>query len=101
MIATGIDIHGEERGFDCTDGILWCQYSNLISLTIPEGVRIVRCNSNQLTTLILPVGIEQISCDDNQLTELKLPEGVTRLFADKEVPGLEKYIGTDVGIFLK
>ena len=81
MIAIGIDIHGEEREFDCTDGIVSCSGRKLISIIIPEGVT-------------------HVFCHNNQLTELKLPESVIRLWTDKEVMGLEKYMGTKVNINL-
>ena len=81
IFATGIDIHGRKIGFDYSDGWLSCYGNKLISLNIPEGVKNVHCSNNQLTELILP-------------------EGVNWLWADKEVLGLEKYMGKKVKIIL-
>ena len=119
LIAKGIDIYGKEHKFDCKGGELRGSHSHLVSLTVPKGVDWVYCSSNQLTELILPEGVNDVYCFDNQFTELILPEGVTdvycwnnqltelklpssvkRLWADKKVTGLEKYIGTDVEIIL-
>ena len=100
LIATGIDIHGEKHEFNCNLLRLWCPNFQLVSLTIPEGVKRVSCGNNQLKELKLPEGVTHVYCRDNQLTELILPEGVKYLYADKEVPGLEKYMGTEIEIEL-
>ena len=119
LIATGIDILGDRREFDCSSGYLWCDKRDLISITIPEGVveaychhnliteltlpkgiREVFCAANQLTELILPEGIKSVSCEDNKITLLDIPDSVIELWADKEVTGLEKYIGTKMSIDL-
>ena len=112
MKAIGINIHGKKREFDCKNGSLFCSRMELTSLTMPEGVTNVYCMDNQLTELIIPMGVKKVYCRNNQLTELIFPEGVTqvscwnnqlthltlpdsvkRLWADKEVTGLEKHIG--------
>jgi len=93
MEAIGIDIDGKEQRFKCSYGWLHCPSNELISLTIPVGVKSVSCWGNQLIELILPEGMETVSCSNNQLTHLNLPESVKTLWADKEVLGLEKYIG--------
>ena len=112
LTAVGIDEDGEKFEFDCSDGWLHCSESQLTELILPEGVKYVNCYENQLTELILPEGIERIDCDNNKLTELIFPEGVTRvscrdnnithltlpssftdLWADKEITGLERYMG--------
>jgi len=41
----------------------------------------------------LPMGVTYVYCQGNQLTELILPMEMIELYADKEVMGLEKYIG--------
>ena len=120
LTAKGIDIHGKEIEFECTLlKRIWCPKEQLVSLIIPEGVTHVYCHNNPLTELKLPKGVTWVSCRGNQLKELNLPEGVTYvdcyrnqltelilpkgvkyLYADKEITGLEKYIGTDVKINL-
>jgi len=110
LTAIGIDVDGKEHRFNCTyDRWLFCHNINIISLTIPTGVKRVTCSNNQLTELILPEGIKKVICNNNQLTDinipmgveviecesnkitqLKLPSSVKRLWADKEVTGLEK-----------
>ena len=82
LIATGIDVNGEEKKFYCELLRLWCVDRNLISLTIPEGIR-------------------QVYCWNNHIAHLNLPNSVTDLYADKEVTNLEKYIGTEMTIHLK
>ena len=75
MIAKGIDIYGKEHEFECSNGTVW------------------HCHNKQLISLILPEGVEEVWCDNNKLTELTLPDSVEYLSADKEVTGLEKYMG--------
>ena len=100
LTAKGIDIHGNKKEFDCTNGYLHCYNNQLISLTIPKGVTYVYCRDNQLTELTIPEGVERVYCGNNQLTSLTFPDSVEYVIADKEVTGLEKYIGTDIKIFL-
>ena len=94
MIATGIDIHGKKVRFDYSDGWLECYCRQLVSIVIPKGVRRVCCWDNQLTELIIPEGVYFVNCSNNQITHIDLSDSVTKLVADKEVPGLEKYMGT-------
>ena len=102
LIATGIDIEGNEIEFSCEGGNLGCYGGRLISLTIPEGITYVSCEGNQITELILPEGIKYVYCQDNQLTELKLPEGVRVISCNNnQLTGLEKYIGTKLKIELR
>ena len=102
MVATGIDIHGEEHKFTCIgeelwcNNKLWCPTKQLVSLTIPKGVESVWCMNNQLTELIIPEGVTSVWCFNNKITHLDLPSSVRSLTADKEIIGLEKYIGTEV-----
>jgi len=93
IIAIGIDTKGKRREFDCLDGRLYCWGNQLRELILPMGVIYVSCNGNQLTELIIPMGVKSVHCRSNQLTELILPDSVEYLYADKEVMGLEKYIG--------
>ena len=99
-IAIGIDVNGKEIEFDFYGGYLNCEYRNLVSLTVPEGVTHVWCHNNQLTELIIPEGVERVECEYNQITRLDMPDSVVWLDADKEAVGLEKYIGTGVDIEL-
>ena len=102
LIATGIDVEGNEIEFPCNKyGWMYCHNNQLKKLTIPEGVTYISCINNQLKELIIPEGVTHIHCYNNQLTELTLPEGVNWLWADKEVMGLEKYMGTKLKIELR
>ena len=74
MVAVGITSEGKIIEIDCSYDILHCYSKDLVSLDIPEGVI-------------------KVSCHNNKLTELILPDSVTRLICDKEVIGLEEFIG--------
>ena len=73
MVAVGITSKGNSIEFECND-ILFCSYEDLVSLEVPEGVK-------------------KVWCRDNKLTKLKIPESVTMLICDKEIIGLEEFIG--------
>ena len=81
MVAKGIDINREEREFDYSDGWLYC-------------------NNNQLTELVIPEGVTHVYCVFNQITHLTIPDSVEWVSADKEVPGLEVYIGEKIEVQL-
>ena len=100
LTAIGIDVEGNEIEFDCNDGVLSCYEKKLISLIIPEGVTHVYCGGNQLTELTLPEGVTSVWCFDNKITHLSLPDSLEFIRADKEVMGLEKYIGTEITVRL-
>ena len=112
MVAVGITSKGERLEFNCSDGILCCWDRDLVSLEVPDGVELINCWNNQLTELIIPESVTYLHCENNQLTKLKVPEGVitvwcynnklsellipesvTSLKCDKEIKGLEKFIG--------
>ena len=95
MVAVGYTSKGERLEFNCSNGVLFCYDSDLVSLEIPESVTHVWCYNNKLTELILPEGVEFINCRNNLLTELTIPKSVTRLICDKEVSGLDKLIGKE------
>jgi len=112
MEAIGIDKDGNKIKFECLgdelncddellielilpEGMGWvsCDMNLLTELILPEGVRCVYCSDNQLTHLIIPEGVTYVSCYDNNITHLTLPNSVKYLKADKEVLGLERYMG--------
>ena len=82
LIAIGVNSKGKTIEFKVSDitGKLYCSDKDLVSLTIPEGVKSVYCNYNQLTKLVLPKGVKEVYCYYNQLTELILPEGVIEVY---------------------
>ena len=92
MVAVGYTIDGYRKEFECSDGIL-CSYNDLVSLEIPYGVKYVWCYNNQLSELILPEGVTNVYCHNNLLTELIIPNGVKTVYCDKEIKGLEEFIG--------
>ena len=63
-------------------------------------VKGVYCFHNKLTELIIPEGVKIVSCEGNNITHLSLPNSIECLWADKEITGLEKHIGTNIIIKL-
>ena len=83
MVATGIDIHGNEVGIKVTnDNEVICDDMQLASLTVPNGVVYVRIWGNKKIHLS------------------PLPASVNYLLANKEVPNLERYIGSKINVYL-
>ena len=93
MVAVGITSKGKRLKFVCSDDNLYCHNSDLVSLEVPEGVKRILCRNNKLSELKLPESVKEVSCYDNKLTELIIPESVELLICDKEVIGLEEFIG--------
>ena len=93
MLAVGYTSDGYRKEFRCSDCTLYCYNKDLVSLEVPKGVKYVWCINNKLTKLIITEGVKYVWCNNNQLTELKLPESVTMLSCDKEIKGLEEFIG--------
>ena len=71
MVAVGYTSKGERLEFECVNGNLACSNSDLVSL----------------------VGVKRIYSWNNQLSELFIPESVEYLYCDKEIKGLEEFIG--------
>ena len=71
MVAIGYTSKGEIKEFRCRYGYLYCSNSDLVSL----------------------VGVKRIYSWNNQLSELFIPESVEYLYCDKEIKGLEEFIG--------
>ena len=107
--AVGYTSKGERKEFKVNRyGILFCQYEDLVSieisegveevwcnnnllteLNIPEGVNYVWCDNNLLTELVIPSSAENVYCINNKITELNIPKRVKELYCDKIVKGLE------------
>ena len=93
MVAVGITSDGKRIEFDCSDGILFCYYNDLVSLEVFDGVKRVYCHNNKLTELIIPKGVKEVYCWNNLLKELIIPDSVELILCDKKVSGLDELIG--------
>ena len=74
----GYTIDGEKKEYSsrlCNiQSKLYAPRDNLVSLEIAEGIAIVKCWNNPIEELVLPDSVRILTCD-------------------KQVKGLEKYIG--------
>ena len=58
MKAIGIDINGKKITFKAdSDGYVECNYNNLTSLVLPDGVTCVNCNNNPIKEIVLPKSV--------------------------------------------
>lgn len=101
MEAIGITSKGKLKKFIVDDyGFLNCVNKDLVSLDIPNDVKILWCCNNKLTSINLPKSIIVLDCSNNQLTKLNLHKELERIYCDKHIKGLEKYIDGECEIIL-
>ncbi len=73
LVAIGYTSDGKCKKFKIKDDyVLHCNREDLISLTIPKGVKTVYCQDNALTSLDIPASVEYISACDNLLENLTI-----------------------------
>lgn len=98
--AVGYTSSGERKEYDCSNKTLYCYNQHLISLEIPEGVKILDCDNNEITELILPKSILSLTCYNNLISELIIPNKIREITCDRNVKGLEKiYWKCDITLF--
>ncbi len=75
---------------------VYATHKNLVSITIPEGVKIIYCNDNMIKRIIIPLSATHVYCYNNDLKIIKIPNNVKEISCDKSVKGLDKYIDKDI-----
>ena len=59
---------------------LWCSHNNLKDLQVPEGLEKLWCHNNQLKEIELVDDLISVNCSNNQLNDLKVPRKLKILY---------------------
>ncbi len=70
LVAIGYTSTGVKKPFIVYQDSIFCQTEDLVSLTIPEGVKYVYCQDNLLTSIIVPNSISVLTCYNNKLVNI-------------------------------